>query len=426
MTTVTTVTQEDRSLGERLRQLRRERQLSQADLGGERFSGSYVSHVEKGRRRLSAEMIAYFAARLGVDPERITEEGSPEPLGSGRSTGVAESVTALTDVQQALAEHRFAVAARTAEGAARRATTAGDGSGAWSLSLAQARALFEADRLREAADLALHLAEQPLAVSAPGLQVEALLLACRATRYRGDFSTAVELGERAVRTAGAGAHLDLQAHAHVYLLGALMEADRVGSAEEVCRWLDAHLEQIDSTQVSGLAHWNLGNVCWLSGDLEAGMRHHSEAARLLSPYVDLREWARFRKAAAVVRLKNGITEGVLELLRQAGDALRIVGNPSDLTELRVAEARYRLLSGAVEEAAALVAFCLGDVSLEDAPHSRAEAEELLADVEQARDRVPESGQACIRAALLFEKAGAYQRSVEMWRRHADTLAVPFS
>lgn len=421
---MTTVTEEDRSLGERLKQLRRDRHLSQTDLGGDRFSGSYVSHVEKGRRRLSAEMVTYFARRLGVDPERITDPEAPESQPTEVATRVAESVTALTDVQQALAEHRFAVAARTAESAARRAAAAGDGGGAWSLTMVRARALFEADQLREAAEVAMSLVGQPLAVSAPRLQVEALLLACRASRYGGELAAAVEQGERALATARVGSHLDLQAQASVYLLGALMEADRTVGAEEVCRWLDAHLGQISSTQVSGLAHWNLGNVCWLSGDLAAGISHHSEAARLLSPHVDLREWARFRKAAAVVRLQNGITEGVLALLEQAGDALRIVGNPSDLTELRLAEARYRLLTGAIDEAAALVGFCLGDQSLDDAPHSRAEAEVLLADVEQAAGRLGESGRACLRAALLFEQAGAYQRSVEMWRRHAESLAGP--
>ncbi|WP_172804008.1 helix-turn-helix domain-containing protein [Auraticoccus monumenti] len=417
------MSEEDRSLGERLRLLRRERQMSQSDLGGDRFSGSYVSHVEKGRRRLSAEMVAYFAGRLGIDPRRITDAEAPGSAAPHAPARVAESVTALADAQLAFGEHRFPVAARLAESAARRATAAGDDAGAWSLTMLQARSLFEADELHRAAELAMSLVEHPLAVAAPLLQVEALLLACRASRFSGDLAVAVEQGERALHTARASTHLDLQAHAAVFLLGALMEADRSDRAEEICGWLVDHLDRIDSVQVSGLAHWALGNMGWLTGDVEGGLAHQAAAARLLSPHVDLRDWARFRKAAAVLRLQHGHTEGVLELLQQAGDGLRIVGNPSDLTELRLTEARYRLLTGSVEEAAALVGFCLGDTSLDDAPHSRAEAEALLADVEQARGRLVESGQACLRSALLFEQAGAYQRSVEMWRRHAHVLDV---
>ncbi len=55
-------------LGERLRQLRVAAGLTQSDVAGDRFSKEYVSQIERGKTRPTAETIEWLAARLGVDP----------------------------------------------------------------------------------------------------------------------------------------------------------------------------------------------------------------------------------------------------------------------------------------------------------------------------------------------------------------------
>src|SRR5438876_10271780 len=55
-------------LGERLRQLRVAAGLTQSELAGERFSKEYVSQIERGKTRPTAETIDWLAARLGSDP----------------------------------------------------------------------------------------------------------------------------------------------------------------------------------------------------------------------------------------------------------------------------------------------------------------------------------------------------------------------
>ncbi|MGH3010475.1 MAG: helix-turn-helix domain-containing protein [Gaiellaceae bacterium] len=55
------------SLGERVRQLRIARGLTQTDLAGARFSKEYVSQIERGKTRPTAETIGWLAAQLGVD-----------------------------------------------------------------------------------------------------------------------------------------------------------------------------------------------------------------------------------------------------------------------------------------------------------------------------------------------------------------------
>jgi tetratricopeptide (TPR) repeat protein len=55
------------SLGERVRQLRIARNLTQTDLAGDRFSKEYLSQIERGKTRPTADTIEWLAERLGVD-----------------------------------------------------------------------------------------------------------------------------------------------------------------------------------------------------------------------------------------------------------------------------------------------------------------------------------------------------------------------
>src|SRR5260221_7040140 len=54
-------------IGERVRQLRVAAGLTQADLGGDRFSKEYISQIERGKTRPTSETVDWLALRLGVD-----------------------------------------------------------------------------------------------------------------------------------------------------------------------------------------------------------------------------------------------------------------------------------------------------------------------------------------------------------------------
>jgi transcriptional regulator with XRE-family HTH domain len=56
------------SMGERVRQLRIARGLTQTELAGERFSKEYVSQIERGKTRPTGDTVEWLASRLGVDP----------------------------------------------------------------------------------------------------------------------------------------------------------------------------------------------------------------------------------------------------------------------------------------------------------------------------------------------------------------------
>src|SRR5215203_6157683 len=55
------------TLGDRVRQLRIAKGLTQTDLAGDRFSKEYVSQIERGKTRPTGETVEWLAARLGVD-----------------------------------------------------------------------------------------------------------------------------------------------------------------------------------------------------------------------------------------------------------------------------------------------------------------------------------------------------------------------
>ena len=54
------------TVGQRLRQLRTERGLSQRDLAGPGCSYAYISRIEAGARRPSAKALQHLASKLGT------------------------------------------------------------------------------------------------------------------------------------------------------------------------------------------------------------------------------------------------------------------------------------------------------------------------------------------------------------------------
>jgi tetratricopeptide (TPR) repeat protein len=68
-------------LGERLRQLRMAGGMTQTELAGERFSKEYVSQIERGKTRPTAETIQWLADRLGVDAGYLANGVSADERG---------------------------------------------------------------------------------------------------------------------------------------------------------------------------------------------------------------------------------------------------------------------------------------------------------------------------------------------------------
>ena len=101
-------------LGERLRSLRLTAGLTQTELAGDRFSKEYVSQIERGKTRPTAETIDWLARRLGVDPAFLASGVSSDERGRVEaSLARAEALSQAHRHDEALAtfaEAREAVA----------------------------------------------------------------------------------------------------------------------------------------------------------------------------------------------------------------------------------------------------------------------------------------------------------------------------
>ena len=82
-------------LGDRLRLLRVAAGLTQTELAGDRFSKEYVSQIERGKTRPTAETVEWLAQRLEVDPAFLS---------SGISTDERSRVEALLARAEALSK----------------------------------------------------------------------------------------------------------------------------------------------------------------------------------------------------------------------------------------------------------------------------------------------------------------------------------
>jgi tetratricopeptide (TPR) repeat protein len=93
------------SLGARVRELRAAHGLTQSELAGERFTKEYVSQIERGKTRPTAQTLEWLAARLGVDRDYL-ESGVPQAERARTEGALARAEAAL-----AASQHEDAVSA---------------------------------------------------------------------------------------------------------------------------------------------------------------------------------------------------------------------------------------------------------------------------------------------------------------------------
>lgn len=158
------------SLGERVRQLRINRSLTQTELAGDRFSKEYVSQIERGKTRPTGETVSWLAARLGVD-ENFLEMGV--------SSGALDRAQGL---------------------------------------VSRAEAAIEAHDYEEATTILGSVEVADLAVS-PELELRALFAESWAWMYRGEVRKAAGIVERARRLADSPAFSDVERADVLYRLG---------------------------------------------------------------------------------------------------------------------------------------------------------------------------------------------------------------
>jgi transcriptional regulator with XRE-family HTH domain len=417
--------------GEKLRAERLERGLTQAELGKDLYSPSYISLLETGRREPTAEVIEELARRLELAPKAL--EAWSQPI----SVSDAEYVLAGLYARQAWDLRDYPLAASHAATAAQIALEGKNTSAWWNMTYMQAECLIKQGNLQGCQKIVQHLLEHPMATESVGLGVRARQMLAAVCQGQGQLSVAVDHAMEAVKLCARlpkGSTLIIGAHRA--LIGALAESGRLDEAWKFCQDMNDHVDEHSMSQLAGEVAWVIGNVAFMRHDYPEGIKYHERAAKMLSPANDIELWARFNKASAAVRLSSGIVEPeTLSSIERAELALSIVGgNKTDQLEVAFIRARWLYLTGdivaAVEklreihaERSALAKHTAGEVSLLLGKSLKAagEAEEAMVYLEEAQkafsaagaqDRVQQALDAVLEIRLAQQRAAAAAKATK--------------
>jgi tetratricopeptide (TPR) repeat protein len=302
-------------LGERLRSLRLTAGLTQTELAGDRFSKEYVSQIERGKTRPTAETIEWLAARLGVDPSFLQYGVSDDERGRIESAlARGEALLEAKRHDDALAEFARVAGAVRGLGATDLEVRALKGEAAARIELGQlkhaaellarARGLVEAPQFSDleraeilyrlgvcryhmaSTSTAVALLKEALALAersglpADRLKAEILHWRSRCYRRQRDFEAAREDVELALELARSDG--DRLTEGRLYFQASLV-AERMGSWQlsrqyaERARFI---FEELNEQTSVGRVLNNLGGINFVLGDLDGAMTQLKEAFRV--------------------------------------------------------------------------------------------------------------------------------------------------
>jgi transcriptional regulator with XRE-family HTH domain len=273
------------TLGQRLRSLRIERGLSQADLAGELVSASYVSLIESGRRSPEREVLDGLARRLGCSPLYLETGVAPEEVNERRLrlqfAGIARANGELDQAREL-----YAALADTATGEMRTEARWGLAQTYEALGQLDA-ALTELDALTEASR-----SGEP---GAPGL-LSVMIVKCRIYRAAGDFARSIEVGETAlaeIRALGLDGTEDAITLSST-LAGSYKVRGDLISAQRIAAQALTQAEKLGSRQAQGNAYWSACTIAMARGDLNLALSLATKTLALLSESAGSRSLAAMR------------------------------------------------------------------------------------------------------------------------------------
>lgn len=404
------------SFGTRLRAARRKAGISQIEAGGHRYSGSYVSHLESGRRQPTPDIAEFLGTRLSVPASEL--------LGADPTSfllGQAQQELLLSDLRArtAWAEQDFEQANKDATRAAEAALRSNRPDSWWAANCLRAQSMLASGNYPECWQLAEMLSEHSVARTSGAMRAEMMVLASKARRAEGHLVEAVARADSAIEFASQPpTHYAPLAHALIAAISALVEIGKVQESVPHADRLRMVREHVESAHVRGLVAWALGNLDFIVGEIGRASTEHELAGQLLRPEANLRAWARFRLATARFHLSVGADQGVRKQLDTASVALELVGHSGDQRELLGAYAELDVHEGSYREAVARIESALTEpCPLPD--NRRGELEVIRATAWQGLDHRKQAQQALARAAMHLERAGALPRALEVWRSFAE-------
>jgi tetratricopeptide (TPR) repeat protein len=387
------------AVGQRLKQARKQKGISQRTLAFAGCTAAYISRIEAGERIPSLQLLRELGRRLGVSADYLAT-GSEEV----ERDLLAEAELAIRLDEIELAEHLFTQArdealdsvarGRALAGLGQLAYRAGEVEGAIGL-------------LAEAEQLVGSVVDYPAIVVTLG----------NAYDMHGEHESALAVFERALEEAHKRDDEIAARRFAVLLANSLIDSGNLGRAEELLGQVIAGSEASSDPLSLARIYWSQSRLHVAQGrfDLAAGFAR--QAIALLDAGENSHYLARAHHLLAYIELERGNAEEALVLLRQGLPLIERGGDQSELALFRLEEARALVKLGQLEEAGEVaieVLASLDGMSQVDQARSYSTLAEIFA---ESGDRA--------RAIELYESAlGQMEGSpfaLETYRRLAELL-----
>jgi tetratricopeptide (TPR) repeat protein len=392
-------------LSTRLRDLRLQAGLTKTALAKPRYTVSYVSQIEAGRRTPSGEAVAFFAGQLGVSAQFLAT-GIPEEIEEELRFRLEEARARLREADPAKAED---MARQVMARAGEYDLTAIRGEA----SLVAAEALAEAGRLPQAIDayeevLEADLSERDRAFAVVGL--------ARAYRTVGDLVYAGQLVETFLSRTDRGP-LDptFAAELHSVLVSIYFERGDMARAERAARHALAAAAGAGSLELRARTYWYAARVLAEQKKWVDALEMSSRARMLMEEMDDRQSVARLHNAYAFLCLEAEPPrlEEAREHLDQAEALLSELSARGELAYIHEERGRLALLLHRPDEALQWAERGLADTNPDGVEAARClylkgRALSELKRLEEARTALQE-------AAKRFGSQGARQQEASCWR-----------
>jgi len=381
------------TLGQRLRALRIEQGLSQADLAGDMVSPSYVSLIETDRRSPERDVLEGLARRLGCSAVYLESGIAPEQINELR---LKLQFAKIAHANGSLAEAReqFRELALTASGEIRHEAI-------WGL----ARTDEALGNLHEALT---HLESLlgPAKLGEPGAPGLLTLYnaRCRIYRLAGDLTRSIEVGETALRQVqelGLGG-TEEEIRVSSSLVASYWARGDLFSAQHLASQVIERADRMGDRESQGKAYWNAAIVAAARGELPVALELATKTLALLSESATAGNLASMRITYAwlLLRCDPPRLDEADSLLARAHAILSELSLSPKLASCRTEMARSAMLRGDLAAAAELAQLAIASCP----------------------DRVAEVAQARVISGLVLVLQGEPRQGAAIVSAAADELA----
>jgi transcriptional regulator with XRE-family HTH domain len=406
------------ALGERLRRLRTAAGMTQSELAADRFSKEYVSQIERGKTRPTAETIAWLAQRLDVNAGYLadgvsTEQRERVEAGLARAEALAES----DQFEEALAAYDELAATVAATASAELQVRAVCGE--W-------RALAGVGRVRESLDRlerARRLSEGP---GFSDLDRAEVLYRMGVSRYMlSSTSTALGLLNHSLELAErSGYPCDLLRAGILHWRSRCYrrQRDYEAAREDVELALEL-AEGVDDARTTGHLYYQASLLADREGHWVLARTYAEKARALYEEIADRANLGKLLNTLGAVNFLLGRPESAVQYLTDAFATALEVGNDADAARAVSSLAQVHLRTGAPalaeEQARHALKLLAGRVDYLDEIGT---AQLVLGRALLDQDRLDEAEEALAESLGSFEQLSSASHQAAAWLAQGDLAA----